>query len=86
MLTRTYVIVAKPNAHEQMLLRDFVEAVNAKEYDKAVQILWDLTTSPNIAVEHSQHYGAWYHEIISKPHRRHLILKERARRWSREIA
>ncbi len=85
MLTRTYVIVAKPNAHEQMLLRDFVQAVNAKEYDKAVGILWDLATNSRVAVERSQHYGAWYCEVVRNPRRRHVVLKSCARRWSREI-
>ncbi|MEM3007298.1 MAG: hypothetical protein QXY15_04485 [Candidatus Nitrosotenuis sp.] len=85
MLTRTYVIVARPNAHEQLLLRDFVEAVNEKRYDNAIETLWELATAPQIAVERAQYYGAWYSDIVNKPRRRHIILKNCARRWSREI-
>jgi hypothetical protein len=85
MLNRTFVIVAKPNAHEQILLRDFVKAVNARQYDKAVEILWDLATNPRVAVERSQSYGAWYCEANRNPRRRHIVLQNCARRWSREI-
>jgi hypothetical protein len=85
MLSQIFVIAARPNAHEQMLLRNFVEAVNARQYDKANDILWDLATDSRVAVERSQSYVAWYCEATRNPRRRHIVLKNCARRWSREI-
>jgi hypothetical protein len=85
-----YVIVTDNEDDEHTLLQNFVEAVNTKQYDKAMNILWELAISlPN---HRARYYCRWYDrcirckENLQDPRHYHAALEECARECSSRIA